>query len=292
MLDLYDVISSTASLPNIETIDAHINKYMSRSLFFASPPASPVTLSSKLRSLSLAISYFDSTTHLLYTEFPVLTKLSLQSYKPESPKATRTLTRTISLRCKFLRDISIISDAYDSTENEHDVPPDGRVSLTDIQSLFHCRSVVRFSIYHACPLQLSNDDIKNILRNWDTLTELVLNPSPTYFLPSDVYHPYSDWKTLAIIAEHGGHLERLDLYLNSFAEVPPCASMSSFPKLIQLKIGMSELPSKTKEAARFLSQLLTLQCRVHCAFMSPDRAGWGALSELLESFIRARMEEQ
>ncbi|KAK0221362.1 hypothetical protein IW262DRAFT_1549353 [Armillaria fumosa] len=48
MLDLYDVISSTASLPNIETIDAHINKYMSRSLFFAFPFTSPVILSSKL----------------------------------------------------------------------------------------------------------------------------------------------------------------------------------------------------------------------------------------------------
>ncbi len=80
MPDLYDVISSTASLPNIKTINAHINKYMSRSLFFASPLTSPVTLSSKLRSLSLAISYFDATTHLLCTEFPVLTKLSLQSY--------------------------------------------------------------------------------------------------------------------------------------------------------------------------------------------------------------------
>ncbi len=111
------------------------------------------------------------------------------------------------------------------------------------------------------------------------------------FLPSDVSHPYSDWETLAVIAEHGGHLERLGLYLNSFAEVPPRASMPSFLELIQLKIGMSKLPSKTKEAARFLSQLLTLQCRVHCAFMSPDRAGWGALSELLESFIRTRMEE-
>ncbi|KAK0187563.1 hypothetical protein F5146DRAFT_1140987 [Armillaria mellea] len=163
-----------------------------------------------------------------------------------------------------------MSDAYDSTKNKHD----GRISLTDIQSLFHC--VVRFQIYHACPLQLSNDDIKSILQNWDTLKELVLNPSPT----------------LAVVAEHGGRLKRLGLYLNGFADVPPRVSVPSFPESIQPKIGMSKLPSETKEAARFLSQLLTLQCQIHCAFMSPDHAGWGVLSELLEFFIRAGTEEQ
>ncbi|PBK63051.1 hypothetical protein ARMSODRAFT_1024345 [Armillaria solidipes] len=266
--DLYDVTSSTASLPNIENIDAHINKYMNRSLVIASPPTSPITLSCKLRSLSLEISYFDAAAYFLSTEFPVMTKLSLQSYKPESRKSTRTLTRTISLRCKFLRDISLISDAFVSTANEHDLPPDGHITLTDIQSLFHCRNVVRFSVYHACPLPLTNDDIKNILQNWDTLKEPFLNPSPTYLLPSDVSHPYPDWETLAVIAEHSGHLEGLGIYLNGFAEVPPRASMQSLPKLMRLKVGTSELPSKTKDAARFLSQLLTLQCRVHCSFMS------------------------
>ncbi|KAK0187564.1 hypothetical protein F5146DRAFT_1140988 [Armillaria mellea] len=98
MLNLYDAISLTASLPNIEAIDARINKHMSRSLSFASPPTFPVILSSKLRSLSLSISYFGATTHLLCTEYPTMTKLSLQSYNSESPKATRTLTGTISLR--------------------------------------------------------------------------------------------------------------------------------------------------------------------------------------------------
>ncbi|KAK0221361.1 hypothetical protein IW262DRAFT_1459564 [Armillaria fumosa] len=214
-----------------------------------------------------------------------MTKISLQSYKPESPTATRTLTRTLSLCCKFLSDIS---DAYNSTENEYNLPPDGRISLTDIQSLLHCRTVVRFRIYHACPLQPSNDDIKSILQNWDTLKELVLNPSPTHFSLSDVSHPYSGWETLAVIAEHSGHLEKLGLYLNGFPEV----SMPSFLQFIQLKIGTSTLASKTKEAARFLSQLLTLQCRIHRAFASPDRAGWGTLSELLDSFIRTRTQEQ
>ncbi|KAK0445884.1 hypothetical protein EV421DRAFT_1935196 [Armillaria borealis] len=259
--DLYDVTSSTASLPNIENIDARINKYMSRSLVIASPPTSPITLSCKLRSLSLENSYFGAAAYLLSesTEFPVMTKLSLQSYKPESRKSTRTLTRTISL----------ISDAFVLTANEHDLPPDGRITLTDIQSLFHCRNVVRFSIYYACPLQLTNDDIKNILQNWDTLKEPFLNPSPTYLLPSDVSHPYpGDWETLAVIAEYSGHLEGLGLYLNGFAEVPPRASMQSLPKLMRLKVGTSKLPSKMKDAARFLSQLLTLQCRVHCSFMS------------------------
>ncbi|KAK0487922.1 hypothetical protein IW261DRAFT_1655755 [Armillaria novae-zelandiae] len=178
---------------------------------------------------------------------------------------------------QFLRDISIISGTYSWTEN--DLPASGRISLTDIQSLFQCRSVVRFRINHACPLQLSNDDIKSILQNWVTLKELVLNPSPTYFSPSDVSHPYSDWETLTVIAEHGGHLERLGLYLNGFAEIPPRASMPSFPELIQLKVGTSELPSEIREAAQFLSQLLTLQCRVLCPFMSPDHVGWGALAE-------------
>ncbi|SJL15421.1 uncharacterized protein ARMOST_18918 [Armillaria ostoyae] len=44
--------------------------------------------------------------------------------------------------------------------------------------------------------------------------------------------------------------------------------------------------------ARFLSQSLTIQCRVQCSYKCPDRIGWDTLSELLDSFIRVRMEEQ
>ncbi|PBK63054.1 hypothetical protein ARMSODRAFT_1088835 [Armillaria solidipes] len=44
--------------------------------------------------------------------------------------------------------------------------------------------------------------------------------------------------------------------------------------------------------ARFLSQFLTIQCRVQCSYKCPDRIGWDTLSELLDSFIRVRMEEQ
>ncbi len=111
----------------------------------------------------------------------------------------------------------------------------------------------------------------------------------------DVSEPYSDWETLAVVAEHGGHLERLGLHLDGFAKIPPCVGMPSLPRLRELSLGTSKLPSKMKDVlgpARFLSQFLTLQCQIDYAYDYPNRAGWHILSELLESFIRVRMEER
>ncbi len=157
ILDLYDVISSTASLPNLETIDASVVG----SLFPRYPPTSNVTLPRGLQSLSLGISYSEAATYLLCTEFPVMTKLSLWSHKPESQISTRTLTRAIALRCKSLRDISLTANTADGLE----LLTDGRITLADIQPLFGCRSVVRFSITHVLPLHLTNSDIRNLLTN-------------------------------------------------------------------------------------------------------------------------------
>ncbi|KAK0221359.1 hypothetical protein IW262DRAFT_1481722 [Armillaria fumosa] len=296
MVDAYAVISSTASLPYLQTVNANIDVTIDRTLFSVStpnPPTSNVTLSYNLQSLSLGISYSDATTHLLCTEFPALTKLFLWSHKHESRICTGTLTRAIVLHCKSLCDISLIAD----TADEFDLPPDGRITLADIQPLFGCRNVVRFSIAHALPLQLTNDDIRNLLRNWGSVIDLSLNhsPSPSRLLPPDASKPYLDWETLAIVAEHGGHLEHLGLHLDGFAKIPPCAGITSLPKLKQLTVGTSKLPSSTKDVlgpARFLSQFLTLQCRVQCSYKCPDHIGWNMLSELLDSFIRVRMEEK
>ncbi|KAK0187561.1 hypothetical protein F5146DRAFT_1059476 [Armillaria mellea] len=296
MVDAYSVISSTASLPNLETINANIDVTIDRSLYSVSAPdplASNVTLSYGLQSLSLGISYSEAATHLLCAEFPVLTKLLLWSHKPESQICIRTLTRAIALHCKSLHDISLIAD----TADEFDLPLDGCITLADIQPLFDCRTVVRFSIAHVLPLQLTNNDIMNLLRNWGTVVDLSLNHSPSpsrAFLP-DASEPCLDWETLAVVAEHGGHLEHLGLHLNGFAKIPPCVSITSLSKLKQLTVGTSKLPSEMKDVlgpARFLSQFLTLKCRVQCSYKCPDRIGWNTLSELLDSFIRVRMEEQ
>ncbi|KAK0243688.1 hypothetical protein EDD85DRAFT_169735 [Armillaria nabsnona] len=298
MIDAYSVISSTASLPNLETINANIDVTIDRSLFSVSapsPPTSNVTLSCSLQSLSLGISYSEATTHLFCTEFPVLIKLSLWSHKPESQISTRTLTRAIALHCKSLRDISLVADALDAPADGLDLLTDGRITLADIQPLFDCRSVVRFSIAHVLPLQLTNNDIRNLLQNWGTVVDLSLNHSPSRMLPLDASERYSDWETLVVVTEHGGHLEHLGLHLNGFAKIPPCVGMTSLPKLKQLSIGTSKIPSKMKDVlgpARFLSQFLTLQCRLQCSYKCLDRTGWDILSELLESFIRVRMEEQ
>ncbi|KAK0445888.1 hypothetical protein EV421DRAFT_1902250 [Armillaria borealis] len=286
VLDLYDVISSTASLPNLETIDASVVG----SLFPFYPPTSNVTLARDLQNLSLSISYPEATTHLLCTEFPVLTELSLSSHKPESQISTRTLTRAIALHCESLRDISLIANNADGL----DLTSDRHITLADIQPLFGCRSVVRFSITHVLPLHLTNNDIRSLLTNWSTVVDLYLNQSPSHVLPPGS-EPYSNWETLAVVAEHGGHLEHLGLHLNGFAKIPPCVGVASLPKLKRLSVGTSKLPSKMKEVlgpARFLSQFLTLQCQVDCFYKSPDRAGWNTLSELLDSFIRVRMEER
>ncbi len=291
MIDAYAVISSTASLPNLETINANVSVAIDRSLFSVSPPTSNVTLSCSLLSLSLEISYSEAATHLLCTEFPVMTKLSLWSDKPESPVSTRALTKAIALHCEFLRDISLIADTADGL----DLPSDRRIALADIQPLFGCRSVVRFSITHALPLLLTNNDIRNLLQNWTTVVDLSLNPSPSHISPPDASKPYSDWETLVVVAEHGGHLENLGLHLNGFAKIPPCIGTTPLPKLKQLCVGTSKLPSKMEDVlgpARFLSQFLTLQCRVQCSYKCPDPKGWDILSELLEHSIRVRMEEQ
>ncbi|KAK0504488.1 hypothetical protein EDD18DRAFT_1134057 [Armillaria luteobubalina] len=296
MVDAYAVISSTASLPNLQTINANIDVTIDKTLFSVStpnPPTSNVTLSYGLQSLSLGISYSDAATHLLCTEFPALTKLFLWSHKPESQICTRTLTRAIVLRCQSLRDISLIADTADG----FDLPPDGCITLADIQPLFGCRNVVRFSIAHSLPLQLTNDDITNLLRNWGSVVDLSLNhsPSPSHVLPPDASEPYFNWETLAVVAEHGGHLEHLGLHLDGFAKIPPCAGITPLPKLKQLSVGTSKLPSSMKDVlgpARFLSQFLTLQCRVQCSYKCPDCIGWTTLSELLDSFIRVRMEEK
>ncbi|SJL15417.1 uncharacterized protein ARMOST_18914 [Armillaria ostoyae] len=294
MVDAYDVISSTASLPNLESISANIDVTIDRSLFSVSapsPPTSNVTLSCNLQNLSLGISYSEATTHLLCTEFPVLAKLALSSHKPESHVSTRTLTRAIALHCESLRDISLIANNADGL----DLTSDRHITLADIQPLFGCRSVVRFSITHAQPLHLTNNDIRSLLTNWGTVVDLSLNHSPSSVLPPDVSKPYSDWETLAVVAEHGGHLEHLGLYIDGFAKIPPCVRMPSLSKLKQLSVGTSKLPSKMKDVlgpARFLSQFLTLRCRVQCSYKCPDRTEWDTLSELLDSFIRVRMEEQ
>ncbi|KAK0487924.1 hypothetical protein IW261DRAFT_1558966 [Armillaria novae-zelandiae] len=296
MVDAYSVISSTASLPNLETINANIDETINTSLssvFVSNPPTSNVTLSCSLQSLSLGIFYSDAATHLLCTEFPALTKLFLWSHKPESQICTRTLTRAIALHCKSLRDISLVADAAD----EFALPPDGRITLADIQPLFGCRNVVRFSIAHVLPLQLTNDDIRNLLRNWGSVVDLSLNhsPSPSRALRPDESESYLNWETLAVVTEHGGHLEHLGLYLDGFAKIPPCVSMASLPKLKLLTVGTSKLPSSITDVlgpARFLSQFLTLQCRVQCAYKCPNCIGWNTLSELLDSFIRVRMEEK
>ncbi len=75
-------------------------------------------------------------------------------------------------------------------------------------------------------------------------------------LPPDASKSYSDWETLAVVAEHGGHLEHLGLHLNGFAKNPPCAGMTSMPKLKQLSVGTSKIPCTMKDVlgpARFLS---------------------------------------
>ncbi|KAK0457499.1 uncharacterized protein EV420DRAFT_498637 [Desarmillaria tabescens] len=293
--DLYTVICSTASLPNLETIDIHIEPHMSKSSFIISSPTSPITLSSKLQSLTLAIPYPDATTHIFCTEFAVMTKLSLQSHKPESQISTRKLTMAISLRCKSLRDISLLSNALHLTGDKLDLSPDERITLADIQPLFGCRNVIRFSIDHPCPLQLTNSDIRHILQNWEMLSELSLNPSPIYLSPSDVSHTYSDWETLAFVVEHGRNLEGLGLYLNGYAKVPPHTGMPPLPKLKKLSVGTSKLPSKMRDVlgpVMFLSRFLTLQCWFHYSYECPDRAGWDILGDLPDSFIQVRMEER
>ncbi|KAK0457497.1 uncharacterized protein EV420DRAFT_498620 [Desarmillaria tabescens] len=290
MEDMYAVIASTASLPNLETIDAPRNVQLYETLFSISPPSFHFTFSCNLQSLSLTISYSDAATRLLCTEFPTMTKLCLRSYKLESSISTRSLTKAISLHCESLRDIELIAVA-----DELDFPTDERITLADIQPLFGCRSVVRFRISHVLPLQLTNNDIITLLRNWGTVIDLSLNDSPSRLLPPES-EPYSDWETLVVVAEHGRHLEHLGLHLNGFAEIRSHVSMPPpLPKLKQLSVGTSDLPSKMKDVlgpARFLSRFLTLQCLVHSSYQGLDHTGWNILSELLESFIRVRMEEQ
>lgn len=125
-----------------------------------------------------------------------------------------------------------------------------RISFDNLRGILKHKSLVKFTIDHTFPIEMTQDDITEIATKWPTLSHLYLNPHPLVCLPPTL--------TLSALIPFAGHCPRLTdlgLYMDATQPIPPLPSNLLY-KTPSLYVGGSSIPVDDASACRKIAEYL------------------------------------
>lgn len=114
------------------------------------------------------------------------------------------------------------------------------VQLTYLQPLAKLECISSFELVVSSVVRYGSEDLKNLLANWDHISNLVLNPSPAFIIPMDPV-PLPPVECLNVVATCGPKL-------NSFGAFLDCSGPFNAPSRFwgdRLRLNLGSSPGPT-----------------------------------------------
>ncbi|GJJ07537.1 hypothetical protein Clacol_001739 [Clathrus columnatus] len=179
-----------------------------------------------------------------------LTTLTIMSLQIENSAALHDFIKVLAELCPSLRHI-VLALYVSETSN-----PPSIINFDVIRPILDFPRLVGFKITHKEPLQITEDDIKEMAMNWHALETLHLCHDP-YILEAENIDSGLSPDCLLSFAEHCPNIKELGLYINATRwnrneDLPP--TPRPFGRLQRLHVGVSRV-THPNVIARFLSDI-------------------------------------
>ncbi|TDL15774.1 hypothetical protein BD410DRAFT_902402 [Rickenella mellea] len=251
------IMTSLSRLPNLGTVRTPCFTDREREDPADVQPFSPVLLEGafpSLTELTCDTTLCDISSFLAAKFAPGnLTLFGVQTASIETPLSVFECLTTLVRTCERLRFLglylTIDGSGRNSDENSYSL------SFKDLCPILDFPHLVSFELTHYRPLDITDDDIDHLAKNWPLLKFLNLNFEPVIF-----DRPKITFASLASFARHCPNLGHLRLYLDTSPDGFPKPAVP-FRMLNSLAFGTSPIQSED-DCAFFLSEICPLSCKL------------------------------
>jgi hypothetical protein len=263
-----NVVSQLSALPCLRVAEYHMHihpRQANKSSVANFAPKLDVGAFESMRDLSLCASLSDVSRFLSMEHAPTrLTHLFIQCPNDfETEPSTRAFITFVSHSLP-----TIVGLYLELRDGEHSVPgdeADARITLDTLRPLHALPDLRIFELYHELPLQMSEVELEDFVKELPRLTGLELNCEPFYPDPS----PSLSLSALYIIAQHCPEISHLGLFmsLGKLERRDSPTTPSSLSRLQCLNLGSSAIAHGDDDDLVFwLSNILPPTCTVLVGF--------------------------
>ena len=264
-----------------------------------------------LWDLSMTASFEDAARFIHKPFAPTsITMLYIDSQVLETPADVFDLLSMIADNCHLLQSLGLVS-IIDASIIDLDQPPKAEcININTLKPLFKCPNLNALELVHQYPLDLQQQDVELIAKQWPSLETLLLNNEPVYLNQSNL-----TLQALLPFARHCPKLQHLGLFIHATtADLPSISSfgvpsseiLPRFCKLRRLSMGVSII-TEEGPVALFLSHVCPLGVKLESGvtwdestMVAEETAQviesrcekWNKAVELLPLLTRLRMEER
>ncbi|TDL16796.1 hypothetical protein BD410DRAFT_755085 [Rickenella mellea] len=182
-----------------------------------------------------------------------LTSLHVQTPSFDTRRFFFVCLTALSHTCKQLTNLGLhltVAGRWPSLDEKFE-----SISLEDVYPVLNFPYLVSFKLSHYRPLDVSDNDIDRLAKNWPTLESLDLNCEPVL-----VTQPNITFASFASLARHCPNLAHLALYLDPFPDILP-PPLVPFKVLASLDFGRSPIKS-ADHAMLYLSDIFPPSCKI------------------------------
>ncbi|TDL16797.1 hypothetical protein BD410DRAFT_901830 [Rickenella mellea] len=246
------IMTSLTRLPNLGTIQSQCFTDRGSEDPAAVQPFSPVLHEGafpSLRKLTFDSNLCDTAAFFTANFAPVnITYLCVQTASIETPLSFFECLTTLSHTCEKLRVLAFYLTVDGSRQTFNEISES--ISFKDICPILDLPHLTAFELTHYRPLDISDDNIDHLARNWPELVSLDLNPGPVV-----LENPKITFGSFSSLARHCPKLGRLGLFLDPSPDNLPTPAVP-FKMLNTLDLGTSPIQSEVHDqVALYLSEI-------------------------------------
>ncbi|TDL15769.1 hypothetical protein BD410DRAFT_822996 [Rickenella mellea] len=281
------VMSSLSRLPNLGTIQFEYFSYQGSGDPADVQPFCPVMREGAFPSLwdlSCYSTLCDMSSFFMAKYAPVnITSLYVHTLSIETPLSFSECLTALSQTCQMLKYLGLYLILDGSAQIQ--VEDSYNLSFKDLCPILDFPHLTTFDLTHYRPLDITDDDMDRLARNWPSLESLKLNAEPVI-----LDNPKITFASLSSLAQHCPNLTRLGLYLNPSPHDLPKPGMP-FKMLKSLEFGTSPIQSED-HAALYLSEICPLSCTVEVGVTWTDELKSGIIDneDVADGEMRRRWE--
>ncbi|TDL23874.1 hypothetical protein BD410DRAFT_767699 [Rickenella mellea] len=231
-----------------------------------------------------------------------ITSLYVQTASIETPSSFSQCLKALFSTCKMLQSLNLCLLIDGSEENL--IGNSDSISFKDLCPILDFPCLTSFELAHYRLLDITDDDVDHLARNWPSLKCLNLNSDPVV-----LDDPKISFASFSSLARHCPNLDHLGLYLNPSPDHIPKPAVP-FKMLTSLQFGTSPIQSED-HAALYLSEVCPPSCEIEVGAtwnkvlmrditgnadsageLRRRWAGWERVQDILPLLTKLRHEER